>query len=492
MEYLRLLQADEREEARRDLIKFACYADPLAARWYGAAHLRVIADALMRVERGELTRVIIAVPPRHWKSSLASEKFSAWYLGRNPKSSIIVASYALNLAEKFSKSAREIIGGDKFRAVFPGVRIKRDSNSADDWLLEGGYRTTFRAVGTGGGISGHGARLILLDDVSDSNTMQSRTQTDNDWTWYKSVIRPRLEPDGAIVIINNRVGVNDLTGYLLDRERNDSADPLDDWTYIEIPALNADGAYLWEDRFGHEYYQKVEQDVTLWRVQYLQRPTVASGTEIKREWFEYVPNLPGDVSEQCRVVDTAWTLKKTERQDPDYFATVGSAMHGGWLYLIEPYKTRMQMPDTVNWIQNEKKLKPRVRFGMAKAAGEQIAKQFLERLGIPSEDLEAERSDIRVRLTAFISFASRGLIKLVCAPSEYAKWQQDRTYIPAQWAQFITESVAFPAGRHDDLLACCAGLTQMHGLVILSAPTKPRNKPAVMHMRTIENLARMR
>jgi hypothetical protein len=93
--------------------------------------------------------------------------------------------------------------------------------------------------------------------------------------------------------------------------------------------------------------------------------------------------------------------------------------------------------------------------------------------------LAAETVDIRVRLVAFISFASRGLVKLV---GDAAKWQQ-----------FLDEATAFPSGRHDDLLACCAGLTQMHGLVILSVPTKPReNKPAVMHMRTIENLARMR
>lgn len=411
----------------------------------------------MRVESGECRRLIIAVPPRHWKSSISSEKFPAWYLGRNPKAPIIVSSYALSLAEKFSKSVREIISGERFAALFPDVKIKRDSNSADDWLLESGYRTTFRAVGTGGGISGHGARLILLDDVSDPNKINSATQTDGDWTWYKNVIRTRLEPDGAIVIVNNRVGVNDLTGYLLDPERNDSADPTEDWEYIEIPAYDEkNDTYLWEKRFGREYYHKLSLDPNLWRVQYMQKPTIESGTEIKREWFEFVERLPEGVDEQCRVVDTAWTLKKSEKQDPDYTATVGSAMHGGWLYLTEPRKWRAELPDIINWIDNEKHLKPRVRFGMAKGAGEAISKQFLARNAIPIEDLEAESVDIRMRLVAFISFASRGLIKLVGDKSK--------------WEQFLAEATAFPSGKHDDLLACCAGLTQMHGLSVRQEP----------------------
>ena len=110
----------------------------------------------------------------------------------------------------------------------------------------------------------------------------------------------------------------------------------------------------------------------------------------------------------------------------------------------------------VNWIENEKRLKPRVRFGMAKGAGETISKQFLGRMAVPIEDLAAENVDIRVRLVAFISFASRGLVKLV----------GDRE----RWEQFMAEATAFPNGKHDDLLACCAGLTQMHGLKVSEPP----------------------
>ena len=175
--------------------------------------------------------------------------------------------------------------------------------------------------------------------------------------------------------------------------------------------------------------------------------------------------LPRGVQEQCRTCDTAWTKKKTDNQDPDYFGSVGSAMANGWLCLIDPYMERLPMPDAVNWIQNRKKLTPYVRFGMAKAAGETIAKQFLSVLGIPIEDLQAETTDIRTRLVPFISYASRGLVKIVFTDDEYAAWKQDKSRVPARWETFLNQCAKFPRG-HDDLLACCAGLTQMHGLVI--------------------------
>src|SRR5574341_2188194 len=96
---LRISRADAasellaRRKARERLIEFACYVDPKAAGWYRAKHLQKAAEYFEAVERGEIRRLIINWPPRHWKTSLI-EKFCAWYLGRHPEKSIILASYA--------------------------------------------------------------------------------------------------------------------------------------------------------------------------------------------------------------------------------------------------------------------------------------------------------------------------------------------------------------------------------------------------------------
>ena len=60
---------------------------------------------------------------------------------------------------------RDTIAGERFASLFPDVKVRRDSGRMDAWLLEQGYHTSFRAVGTGAGIAGHGAKLAILDDV---------------------------------------------------------------------------------------------------------------------------------------------------------------------------------------------------------------------------------------------------------------------------------------------------------------------------------------
>ncbi len=227
-----------------------------------------------------------------------------------------------------------------------------------------------------------------------------------------------------------------------------------------VPARLEDNPYL--DR--EEYEQSLEK-LALGDPLTYQRLREGSweerqGTDLRREWFEYVAQLPEGVGEQCRAIDTALTTKKQS----NHTASVGGAMAHGWLYLVEPYKFRKEIPDVVDWIANQKRLKPRVRFGMAKAAGEIISRQYLTRMGIPIEELAAETVDLRARLAPFISMAARGLVKLVGTKE--------------QWEPFMAEATAFPHGKEDDLLAACADLMQMHGLVVLPpAIPVPQRRP---------------
>lgn len=440
----------ERNKARAGLIDFSQYIDKAQARWYAAAHLRKIAQALERVERGELKRVIINVPPRHWKSSLASVKFPLWYLGKHPDHSIIVASYALNLAEKYSKAIREgIQGNGKYKALYPDVRIRRDSNSASDWLLESGYQTTLRAVGTGGGIAGYGFKLALLDDISDPNKQSSATETENDWDWYKNVIRTRAEPDAAIIVINNRVGLNDLTGYLLDPERNNSADPPGVWEVINIPAYDsATGKYLWEDRFGIDFYKDYENDANLWRIQYQQRPTLEEGTLIKREWFErvgvdgsrmldVVHDLPEGARWQIIPIDAAFTEKQTQKHDPDYTAYCKMCFHNNVVWVGEPRMFRKGIDETVGEIVSLRVSNPSLRMGMGRIAIRATIIEALRKSGYSIEEFP-EKGDPIAESSGWRNMAATGRVRLVGRVEE---WER----VMAQWT-------AFPQG-HNDVVA---------------------------------------
>ena len=426
--------------------------DPNAKQWYRAAHLRTIAGLLERVERGEVDRLIISVPPRHWKSSL-SAKFMSWYLGRNPRKSIIAASYALSLSEKFSSEVRDTIEhNERYKSLFD-VSIARGSNRVDDWKLRTGVRSSFRAVGVGGGITGHGGHLIIIDDpIADHEAAQSQTQREKLWDWYRQVLRTRLEPGGAIVLIQTRWHEDDLAGRLIRAEQDEGGEH---WHVVNIPAQDEQGRYLWTDRYSAEEYERIKASVGDygWRALYQGQPSQQAGNLIKREWFEYVPQLPIGAEWKVRAWDVAFSEKQTQKSDPDYTATVAGVVHNDVLYLGEPRLFRKSIEDTVTEIVSGKVAEPRVRYGMGSVAIKASIVKALNAAGFSIEEYK-EAGDKLSRATGWINKASQGRVKLVGTEKE--------------WEQFTAQWWSFPTGAHDDSVDAVSGVAAMLNFVFAS------------------------
>ena len=107
----------------------ACYAVAMWPRFELAAHHQLIVDRLEAVERGEITRLMISLPPRHGKSLLASQIFPAWYLGRHPDREIITATYGQDLSDDFGRRVRNLVSDPLHRAIFPEFRLANDAAS---------------------------------------------------------------------------------------------------------------------------------------------------------------------------------------------------------------------------------------------------------------------------------------------------------------------------------------------------------------------------
>ena len=184
------------------LIAYAAYQWP---GYRDAAHHRLIARHLEAVERGEITRLMITMPPRHGKSMLASEYFPAWYLGRNPDHYVIAATYAQELADDFGRKVRDQINDPGYQAIFPGVRLKTDSTSAKRFHVSSapadtittGQDGAYFAVGVGGPLTGRGAHLLLIDDpVKNREEAESEIVRKKTKDWYTSTAYTRLMPGG--------------------------------------------------------------------------------------------------------------------------------------------------------------------------------------------------------------------------------------------------------------------------------------------------------
>lgn len=130
-------------------------------------HLIKLGKMLELVEKGDIKRLVITMPPRHGKSMLTSELFPAWYLGRNPTHNVMFASYNHTFASEFGRKVRNLILDPRFQRVFEDVKVSSDSQANDKFVLNKGG--AYYALGVQGTLTGRGANCIAADTLISTN-----------------------------------------------------------------------------------------------------------------------------------------------------------------------------------------------------------------------------------------------------------------------------------------------------------------------------------
>lgn len=268
-------------------------------------HLQALCGVLQEIEIGGGKRIIVTMPPRHGKSLTTSELFPAWFLGRNPDKRLILASYAATLSQKFSRSVRNLVSEPRYQAIFPGLILAPDSRSSSVWDVYG-KRGGMIAAGVGGGITGHGADLLIVDDpIKDAREADSALVRDRLWDWFTTTAYTRLHPGGSVLVIATRWHEEDLSGRLKAQSGKGGADV---WEEIHFPAIDADDNALWSERYPLAELRRIEASVgsRTWEALYQGRPTPPEGGLLKRGWFKIVDASPREGS-RVRYWDKAGT-----------------------------------------------------------------------------------------------------------------------------------------------------------------------------------------
>lgn len=262
-------------------------------------HQVYIRKQLQRIERGEINKLILELPPRHGKSEMVTVRWPIYRMVQDPTTRVIVGAYNQTLATKFTRKSKRIA------ADF--LNIATDRNAAHDWeTINGGGML---AVGVGSGVTGHGAHLIMIDDpVKSREEAESRVYREKVWDWYRDDLYTRLEPGGAIVLTMTRWHTDDLVGRILKSE------DADQWEVVRVPALaeendplgRAIGEALWADRYDADKLAAIKKVLGVYSFEalYQQNPRPKEGKLFKEPTF--YDKLP----ESYRIiggVDTAYT-----------------------------------------------------------------------------------------------------------------------------------------------------------------------------------------
>ena len=196
------------------------------ASFSDSLHFRVLARALEKVGTGQTRRLLIAIPPRHGKSILASVALPAWILGHDPTRKVICASYGDQLSKDFSTRFRDLIWSHNYRAVFPGTQIAAGGASlAEIRTTEKGYRL---ATTVEGPATGKGAHFIIVDDPFKAAEAAPESVRNSVYDWFKGSLMTRFDKpaEGAMIVVQQRLHQDDLIGRL----RDDGG-----WEYLEMP-----------------------------------------------------------------------------------------------------------------------------------------------------------------------------------------------------------------------------------------------------------------
>ena len=203
---------------RLDLNAFIhrCFQTVLPGEAYASAwYFEAIADRLEQVRLGHVKRLIICLPPRYLKSICGSVAFPAWLLGHDPTMRIICAGYAQDLAAKHARDCKAIMDSAWYQRVFRETCL--DPSKSSETELTTTRRGSRFATSVGGVLTGRGGNILIIDDPIKAQDAYSEARRAAVADWFRNTALSRLDnkQDDAIVIVTQRIHVDDLVGQLL-------------------------------------------------------------------------------------------------------------------------------------------------------------------------------------------------------------------------------------------------------------------------------------
>lgn len=416
--------------------------------WDRPHHLHIL-EALERLTSGDTDRMMIFVPPRHGKTTLVTERYTAWVLEQQPETSVILAAYNQTLAEKFSRRIRNI--------VRERVTLNRERFAVTDWETEQGGGV--RAAGVGGGITGMGGELIVIDDpIRGREEADSPAYRERVWDWYTDDLYTRREPGAKMILILTRWHQDDLAGRILRSEDGPN------WEVVHIPAIAMDddplerepGEALWPERVpvaDIENYRKFNER-GYWSL-YQGMPQPEGGAIFLRDWWDGVNRY--DINDQTiknlvvgryMLVDTAeethenaaYTSCLTLEVMPDYT-----------VHVRDVYRARLSIPElqpmverhAKRWNRDGKLRQVRIEYASSGRGVVQNIRAsspaWLQKL-VQEYRPRVSKVDRAKQVTIF---CANNMVKLPW-PDEAAPWLHD----------FESELFAFPQSAQADQVDC--------------------------------------
>jgi predicted phage terminase large subunit-like protein len=376
---------------------------------------------------------------------MASVAFPAFVLGHQPSRRIICVSYSGDLSRKHSNDFRALIESHWYRAAFTATRIGafKDSETEIEFSARG-----FRlATSVGGTLTGRGGDIIVIDDPLKPDDALSETKRSAANQWFANTLLSRLDDkrSGAIVIVMQRVHMDDLTGFVTGQS--------EEWEILNLPAIaEADEVIPISDTEIHcrkagEALSPVREPIAVlenlkiqlgsdaFSAQYQQTPAPPGGAMVKRHWVRrYGEELPPHAERLMTVQSWDTASKGGPHNDWSVCTTWILTRRKRW-YLLDVWRRRVDYP-------------------ALKAAVRNLAKQWSARRVLVEDAVTGTAlvQELRETIWGIVAVKPVGDKASRMAVAS-AKFEAGQVFLPerAEWLPDLeAELFAFPGARHDD------------------------------------------
>lgn len=448
---LTLTRADilalEKANASESLAEFAQLAWPVLEpstelKWGWA--LDAICEHLEAVTAGQITELLMNVPPGSMKSLLTGVLWPAWEWGpkARPQHRFLGTAHQQNLAVRDNLKSRRLISSKWYQDRWP-INLTSDQNAKTKFENDA---TGFREAMAFTSMTGSRGDRVILDDPISADDANSDAELENARITFTETLPSRVNNEkSAIVVIMQRLSERDTSGVILDmglpythlcipmRYEGERQPTSIGWTDPRAK----DNELMFPERFPEAQVAKLEKTLGSYATagQLQQRPAPRGGGMFRKEWFHIVGAAPVG----CRWV-RGWDLAATDSEKAAYTAGVliGQAQDGrfyiGDSTRIQGSPKRVENLLTATASQDGVSVKGSIPQDPGQA-GKMQAQYFVKQLAGYDYRFSPETGDKETRAGPLAAQAEAGNVFLI-----QGDWNKD----------FLDELATFPVGKFKD------------------------------------------
>ena len=425
--------------AIEDITPYDIYSTLTVRDSVPAKHIQMISELLLEtlLDDDKPDRLTVSQPPRTAKSSLITLSFPFWLILMNPTLNILIVNYSQGLADDFGMILRQLFIDNQKLLAERNIYLSDREHAKSKFRFEnkdGQLLGSIKLVGVGGPITGRDVDICICDDLIKGFSDCTPTLLDKLYSWYQNILIPRLEPWSKLFMLGTRWHSQDVIGRLMTEQP-------DKYHFVTLQALNDDGSCIWGNRYTPDFFEERRKEVgdRVFEAQYQGRPLDLTGEFFDLDYLQY-NKQPQEVTATIRAYDMAYSesgdytvgiLAYKDDEDNFYIQDMVRGQYGNRNKKVVQETAAHDGEDTPIGIE----------YGVG-AAAKLIADEWSTLL-----NNYTVKEIIPIKAKEDRAFPLSNAIldgKVICNLKGKAR------------EQFLQEFIAFPEGKHDDIVDATA------------------------------------